>query len=308
MYLQCRSLDKMTNLLHYEYMENNTKKGFDDRIVNYEYIHGGQEIDYKNLLAAIDAKPDQIILDGCGGYMDISKRILDQFLNKDNKPEIYVLDESTVQLGRAKEKNIIPEDHLIQGDIAEISFSDAMFDTVVVKMGMHEMPLEKQKAAFQECYRALRPGGKLVVWDLSLPDNEMQKLFQDIIREKDRLCGFDFLVKNRYFQKHSELVELFKQAKFKNVRDEFPIRSHLSMERRLSEFISKDRLKLLRTKGSISNEDENRLSSLAYERLKKLCDYIRGRIPENMKERLLFKDTGSNIEFTIDKIIMSGKK
>ncbi len=289
-------------------MNNEIKRGFDDRIVKYEYIHGNQEQDFKNLITAIDPKETDIILDGCGGYMDISKRILNQFINNDRKPEIYVWDESSVQLERAKAENILPEDHLLQGDIIDISFPDNMFDKVVVKMGMHEIPLEKQKIAFQECYRVLKPGGKLIIWELSLPNDETQKLFQEIIREKDRICGFDFLVENRYFQKHSELVELFNQSGFKNIKDEFPIKSHLSMERRLSEFVSKDRLEIIRTKGRIEHEDENLLSQFAYERLKKLCEYIREKMPEHLKEKLQFNDSGSNIEFVVDKIIMSGKK
>lgn len=289
-------------------MNNEIKRGFDDRIVKYEYIHGNQEQDFKNLITAIDPKETDIILDGCGGYMDISKRILNQFINNDRKPEIYVWDESSVQLERAKAENILPEDHLLQGDIIDISFPDNMFDKVVVKMGMHEISFEKQKIAFQECYRVLKPGGKLIIWELSLPNDEVQKLFQEIIREKDRICGFDFLAENRYFQKHSELVELFNQAGFKNIKDEFPIKSHLSMERRLSEFVSKDRLEIIRTKGRIEHEDENLLSQFAYERLKKLCEYIREKVPEHLKEKLQYKDSGSNIEFVVDKIIMSGKK
>lgn len=131
-------------------MNNEIKRGFDDRIVKYEYIHGNQQSDFQNMITAIDPKETDIILDGCGGYMDISKRILNQFINNDRKPEIYVWDESSVQLERAKAENILPEDHLLQGDIIDISFPDNMFDKVVVKMGMHEIPLEKQKIAFQE--------------------------------------------------------------------------------------------------------------------------------------------------------------
>jgi ubiquinone/menaquinone biosynthesis C-methylase UbiE len=287
-------------------MENQEKKGFDDRLVNYEYIHGNQNIDFSHLLEALDPVETDVILDGCAGYMDVSKKILSGF--GDKKPEIYALDESFLQLSRANDKSLVPEDHLIQGDIAATSFPDNTFDKIVVKMGMHEMPFEKQKIAFQECYRVLKLGGMLIIWDLALPNDETQKLFQDIIREKDRLCGFDALVKNRYFQKYSELVELFDQAGFKNVKKEFPIESHLSMERRLSEFISKDRLDILRSKSVISSDDEDVLYHNAHKRLSALCEYIRSRVPDHMKERIQFRDTGSNIEIVVSKVIMSGKK
>ena len=287
-------------------MNKQVKTGFDDRIVNYEYIHGNQQEDFVQLIKALNPIETDTILDGCGGYMDVSKKILNRF--SDKKPDIYVLDESSLQLSRAKEKQLVPNNHLIQGDISNIPFPDNKFDKVVVKMGMHEMPLEKQRTAFQECYRVLKPGGKLVIWDLALPDDETQKLFQDIIREKDRLCGFDFLVKNRYFQKYSELVELFNQAKFTNVLEEFPIKSHLSIERRLSEFVSKDRLQILNSKTKITSEEDDVLYHNAHNRLKSLCEYIRNRVPEHLKQQLQFHDTGSNIEMVISKVIMSGKK
>lgn len=287
-------------------MKSHLKTGFDDRLVNYEYIHGNQEEDFFHLIQALDPQKTDVILDGCGGYMDVSKKILNQF--QDKKPEIYVLDESSLQLSRAQEKQLVPDNHLIQGDIANMPFPDNTFDKVVVKMGMHEMPFEKQRTAFKECYRVLKLGGKLVIWDLALPDDETQKLFQDIIREKDRLCGFDFLVKNRYFQKYSELMELFNQTGFKETNEEFPIHSHLSMERRLSEFVSKDRLAILHSQSKITHDDEDQLYHRAHERLSALCNYIRKRIPGHLKEKVQFRDTGSNIEMVISKTIMSGKK
>ena len=282
------------------------KAGFDDRIVNYAYIHGNQEIDFQNLLLTVNAKESDVILDGCGGYMDVSERILKTF--QENKPMIFVLDESSVQLNRAKEKNILPGQNLIQGDISNIPFPDETFDKVIVKMGMHEIPLERQRVAFQECYRVLKSGGKLIIWELSLPDKETQKLFQDIIREKDRLCGFDYLVENRWFQTHDELLELFDQANFISIKDEFPINSYLSTDRRLSEFVSKDRLEIIKTKGKIEEDDEILLNKVAYEKLGVLCDYFRKVFPEHLKEKLKYNDTGDNVVFEVDKIIMSGIK
>jgi hypothetical protein len=52
-------------------MNNEIKRGFDDRIVKYEYIHGNQQSDFQNMITAINPKEADIILDGCGGYMDI---------------------------------------------------------------------------------------------------------------------------------------------------------------------------------------------------------------------------------------------
>ncbi|MCL2338705.1 MAG: methyltransferase domain-containing protein [Proteobacteria bacterium] len=283
-----------------------TTAGFGGRIVDYEFVHGNQEEDFKNLLKALHVWENDVVLDGCAGYMNVSERILAQFVGK--KPTIYALEQSPTQIQRAKEKNLVPEDRIVQGDIAQMPFQDNMFDRVVVKMGMHEMPIVKQKEAFKECYRVLKPNGKMVIWDLFLPDDETQRIFSDIIRKKDTLAGFEAMVQNRYFQKHTEIIELFQQAGFLQITKEFKVDSHLSMERRLSELVSKDRQDVILAKGKLSDEDERRLDDVAQKRLVILCDYIRNRIPSELREKFQFKDSGSNIEIVVDKAIVSGIK
>lgn len=289
-------------------ISNITEKGFDYRIVEYEEIHKIKEEDFHQLVSAIDPKPGQVILDGMDGYGAVSKHILEE-AEKDNfKPEIYTLDESVTQIERAR-KNIpdIDEAHITQADIRETRFPDNKFDSVVIKMGVHELPQAEQPKIFKEMYRIIKPGGKFVIWELALNEKN-QKIFQEFIREKDRLAGFDKLVKNRYFPRHDELRKLFEDAGFVNVQDHYWITYEPSTLGRLQELVSKERKILLDQQGVLSEEDEEYLARLGKERVGKWNEFARKHFPENLKGKMKYKDIGDDIQFEIKKIIMLGQK
>ncbi len=228
-----------------EFSENGgvVKHGFDTRIVRYEEIHKVTGGDYEALVRAIDPKPGEVILEGCAGYADVSKHIVEATADFDEKPEIYILDESPVQISRAREElRALPDDHILLGDIRTTGLPDDKFDKVVIKMGVHELPQAEQSKVFSEMHRILRPGGKFIMWDLSL-DQDTQKAFQDIIRKKDELAGFDMLVANRYFQRHDELEKLFRDAGFREVKDEHRIRYTFNPREGLMSWFQKTVLK-----------------------------------------------------------------
>jgi ubiquinone/menaquinone biosynthesis C-methylase UbiE len=284
-----------------------TKKSFDDRIVRYEEIHKVKEQDYKALIEAIDPQEGEKIFEGCAGYADVSKRICEATKEYKVKPEIYIQDESLVQMNRAKTELALPEDHMLLGDIRTIEMSDNSFDKAVIKMGVHELLKNEQRKVFAEIYRILKPGGKFVIWELSL-NKDNQEIFQDIIRKKDELSGFETMVNNRYFQRHDELEVLFFEAGFQDIKDEYKMRYTFNPQGRFEELVSKDRLELIKLKGKLSEEDKQELKQKSEERVMCLVDYIRGRIPEDKKPLVDYKDLGNDLEITVDKIIMSGTK
>ena len=288
-------------------LQNYKKKGFDDRIVRYEKIHKVKDQDYEELINAIDIKEGEVIFEGCAGYADVSKHIVESTKDFKEKPEIYIQDESLVQMNRAQEELELPKDHMILGDIRSTGMDENKFNKTVIKMGVHELPKDEQPKVFKEMYRILKADGEFIIWELSL-DEDTQKIFQDIIHKKDELAGFDAMVNNRYFQRHDELQVLFQNAGFKDIKDEYNMRYVFNPKGRFEEFISKDRLQMLNEKGNLSDQDEQELNRRAQERVDSLIEYIKQRIPENIKNKVEYKDLGDDIEITVNKIIMSGKK
>ena len=219
-----------------------------------------------------------------------------------------MLDDSSVQLKRS-EDNIptIDQKHRIQADIRETPFKNGTFDTVVIKMGVHEIPKEEQLKLFLEMNRILKPEGKLVIWELAL-DKETQNVFRDVIRMKDKLAGFDKLVQNRYFPRHDDLTRLFKKGGFIDVEDYYEFYPRLSTLVRKDELVSKEHKQLENKNGTLTKEEEVQLKQLGKERAKLLTEYARKRVPVELRKKMNYKDFGDDIQFSPKKIIMLGYK
>ena len=288
------------------------KAGFDVRIVDFKLVHNQKQEDFDAFVDIIDPKDGQIILDGMDGYGAAAKEILVTASQKGFKPEIYTLDESAVQVERAR-KNIpdIDEKHIIKADVRETPFANNFFDTVVIKMGIHELPKDEQQKAVDEMFRVLKQGGKFVTWDLSLVDPETQKIFQDVIRKKDELAGFDKLVESRYFPRRDELLALFEKAGFKDVSLAHKIDAKLSLRVRESELVSKERTQIIKERGVVTKDEEEMLGALG----KKKCDelvafakvYMKT-VPEDVKRRMNYIETEDDIRFEPNKEVIVGYK
>ena len=232
--------------------------------------------DFAKLIEAVDPKPDEITLDAMAGYGAVAKGILE----REPKADIYVLDESMVQLERAMQNvpGLQPTRFLL-AKIQDSGIPDSCFDTVVMKMGLHEVSLGKQVRVVAEIKRILKPRGKFVIWDIML-SSETQALFQNIIRKKDELSGFDMLVQERYFFTEEEFMQTVKNGGFNVVAEFHPIRYRFSSKKRLQSELYGDT-----------------------ERLNSLNAYIRKIFPENLKAKMGYVDSGDDIQFDITKKI-----
>ena len=258
-----------------------TKQGFDVRIVQYEHIHSISPEDEKALVEAINPKPGEKILDAFCGYGAVSKNLL----KKEDKANLWLNDESEVQIKRAIEN--LPDlsrDHFILGNFLKVDFEDKLFDKVVVKMGLHEVSKKLQLNVAKKIYKILKPKGKLIIWDIML-NNDTQNLWQDIIRKKDELAGFDMLTRERYFFREDEFLETMKKAKFSEVKYFHTVNYRFSSRKRLE--------------SELHNETK---------RLDQLNEFIRMRFPENLKQTLKYEDSGDDIQFNTVKKIYVMKK
>jgi ubiquinone/menaquinone biosynthesis C-methylase UbiE len=211
---------------------------FDKRIVRYEEIHSIKEEQWDQFCSLIPSINGSNILDIGAGYGSCTREVVKR--NLDVSFKITLSENSEVQLARAKSE--LPK--LIEGskskvdfvydDITSSNFENNSFDIVMCKMVIHEINPKKQLSAFKEIYRILKPNGFVVYWDLFL--NDITKpIFSKVILEKDRLCGFKTLVKNRNFLKSQTTFNYFAEAGFKNLTKKFDIMSPVISSNRLKD-------------------------------------------------------------------------
>jgi len=276
--------------------------GFNIRFEDYNKIHSNSEEDWTAFMNALNPKNNEIILDAAGGYGDVSQHILNLC-----KPTIYVLDNSQEQLDGLKKKHLIPAEFIKFGDIRKIDFPDNFFDSVILKMGVHEVPKKDQIKIFKEIFRILKPKGKFVTWELALTDDN-QEFFQKIIRKKDELSGFQSMKENRYFPKHSETIQNFKSSKFEKIQDVYTKYYHPNPKLRFHELVSKERAEIIKESGNISKKDQEKLNELSIKRIQELSNYIQSILTDKIKDAVQFQETESDIDFVIEKKIYVGYK
>jgi len=138
--------------------------------------------------------------------------------------------------------------------------------------------------------------------------DDNQDFFQKTIRKKDELSGFQSMKENRYFPKHIETIQNFKMAGFEKIKDIYTKYYHPDPKLRFHELVSKERAELIKEKGNISKEDQERLDELSIHRIQELSNYIKSILTEKIKEAVQFKETESDIDFVIEKKIYVGYK
>ena len=267
------------------------KRGFDIRREDYNYIHSNTDEDWAALVDAVNPQAEERIFDGAGGYGEVTKKLLERVKNL----EIFVIDSSNEQLQRLRDIELLDAEHTLLGDIRNIEIEDNFFDRAVIKMGIHEVPKQDQVKVLKEVFRVLKKGGKFVMWELAL-DQYNQDIFQDVIREKDSLSGFGLLAEKRYFPTNDENFQNFWESGFANAEVFYTKKYQVKPILRVHELAS-----LERSKGKY---DEEELNDLGMKRVKELSDYIRNRVPDYLKSKLHFKDSGGHeVQFEVEKII-----
>ena len=219
---------------------------FDKRIVRYEEIHSIRQQDFDAFCSLIDPNKDLSILDLGAGYGACTRELINHY---PDAPFAFTLaDNSVVQLERSKSE--IPV--ILRGNkssatvayvidnIVESLFSEHSFDVVIAKMVLHEIKRPLQITALKEIRRLLKPNGRLIIWDLYL-NSETQSVFQSIITEKDRLCGFETLYRDRHFLTGKEMFESLHGAGFSTIRKEQDILTPVISTNRLKDEFKNDR-------------------------------------------------------------------
>src|SRR5262249_25125461 len=87
------------------------------------------------------------------------------------------------------------------------------YDAIICKMVLHEVRKHEQPAFIESAHRHLKPGGRLVLWDVCLSEN-IADFYRSVIRAKDELAGFDTMVMRRNFLTEQEIRSLFRSSAF----------------------------------------------------------------------------------------------
>jgi len=129
--------------------------------------------DYPDILAELEAEPFTDLLDaGCGPAPMIS-------LLSEKYPEKHYtgLDLTPAMIEQAKKKNL-PNATFVVGDCENSPFEADSFDVVICSMSFHHYP--HPQAFFDSVKRCLRPGGRLILRDMT-SDNPIIKWFVDSV-------------------------------------------------------------------------------------------------------------------------------
>ena len=112
--------------------------------------------------------PGERILDVCGGTGDLAI-LAARAVGPSGRVIIYDINRDMIQAGMHKVIDNEIEKRLgyIQGNAEAISFPDCHFDTAMVGFGIRNVT--HMKKGFEEMYRVLNPGGKMMCLEFSKP-------------------------------------------------------------------------------------------------------------------------------------------
>ncbi|GBD33765.1 Ubiquinone/menaquinone biosynthesis C-methyltransferase UbiE [bacterium HR34] len=263
-----------------ESKEHKKTNDYDYRIVEYEKLYKIPEENLNYFIDIIGPQPDDEILDLMGGYGSISKRIL----KRNPNIKITLLDKSEKQLKLAEKEGI---ETTIKGDALSTPFKDNTFTKVIIKQGIHEIPKEKQVKLFQECFRILKPEGKLFIWNAVAP-KELEEVFREFIKEKDKLAGYLELAEKRYFPTKDEIIKLLEESNFE-ILEEKDVERTLSLSQLKDDLISKERLE------GKSDKEIEKIVNEKIDKLKEFAKVLVERTPSDkiktLKEKLKYEET-----------------
>lgn len=113
----------------------------------------------REVLAAIDPQPGQLILDLAAGTGTSSVPL------REAGAEVFPTDLSLGMLTEGRRR--YPQLQFVAGDALDLPYADDSFDTVTISYGLRNV--EDTLGALQEMLRVTKPGGQLLVNEFSTP-------------------------------------------------------------------------------------------------------------------------------------------
>ena len=143
-------------------------------LLNYLLSAGLDKQWRKRAVAALDLSGHETVLDLCTGTADLALAAVGA---PQRARRVIGIDFSAamLQIGKQKLGGAPIPISLIRGDATRIPLRDATVDAVTIGFGIRNV--EQTDDACREIVRVLRPGGRLVILEFSLPRSQMLRSF-----------------------------------------------------------------------------------------------------------------------------------
>jgi demethylmenaquinone methyltransferase/2-methoxy-6-polyprenyl-1,4-benzoquinol methylase len=122
-------------------------------------------------------RPGQKILDLAGGTGDLTAKF-SRLIGDSGEVVLADINDSMLKVGREKLRNkgLVNNIRYVQANAEALPFPDNYFDLITIGFGLRNVTHKDQ--ALASMYRALKPGGRLLVLEFSKPTNVvMSKLY-----------------------------------------------------------------------------------------------------------------------------------
>ena len=122
----------------------------------------------RSAIRMLKLAPGDHLLDVCGGTGDLAI-LAARHLGPDGGVIVYDINRSMIEAGLHKvaHKDIENRIRYVQGDAENISFPDRHFEAAMVGFGIRNVT--NVKKGFEEMYRVLKPGGRMICLEFSKP-------------------------------------------------------------------------------------------------------------------------------------------
>jgi demethylmenaquinone methyltransferase/2-methoxy-6-polyprenyl-1,4-benzoquinol methylase len=178
----------------------------------------GLDIRWRRLAARAAVRPGDRVLDAACGTGDLALADM-----RAGATAVVGLDFSEAMLARARRKS--SELEWVQGDMLEMPFADASFDSATVGFGIRNV--NDLELGLRELRRVLRRGGRLAILEITRPRGPLRPFyslwFDRVVPLLGRLLpggeAYTYLPASvKRFPPAEELLELMRAAGFDEVR------------------------------------------------------------------------------------------
>lgn len=164
------------------YTDDKARKYYNWRASNYDLGAGFEEEFHEEAVRLADAQSGQhVLVVACGtgrGMIELA-----QAVGSTGRVDALDLSDAMIEQARAKTEKLGLNDrvHFKQGNAKDLPYPDNSFDIVYNGYMFDLIPFDGFEPILKEMYRVLKPGGKLVLLNMSKPD-EKKTFYESIYR------------------------------------------------------------------------------------------------------------------------------